>query len=294
MGSSARKLLTKKLLIGFLFGLLGSSVVASETSSYAAVVRQWRQQREVQLRSDTGWLTISGLFWLKEGSQTIGSDPSDKIQLPAHSAPARLGIIEFHSGKTTLHYADPAKGSVELSPDSRGAPTRIHLGSLTFWVIQRGDRYGIRLRDRDSKLRKEFTGCKWYPVKPACRVTARFVPMRETIRVPSIIGVTTEEISPGYLEFQLDGKTLHLRPSGSVQSLELMFRDGTSGKTTYGGGRFLPVGPVRNGKVVLDFNMAYNPPCAFTPYATCPVPIRENRLKVPIPAGEMVSTQPGH
>ena len=279
-----------------LFGLAALTALAAlpETpSAYTAAVWKWRREREARLRSDTGWLTIAGLYWLKPGRQTIGSDPGNTIRLPG-AAPAHLGVIELRGETVVLHYATPGKASVVLQPDTSGTATRIHLGPLTFWVIQRGNRFGIRLRDQNSRFRREFTGCRWYPVEPAYRVTARFIRAPKGLEVPSVIGVTTAEESPGYFEFRLGGKTLRLRPSGSLDSLELMFRDATSGQTTYGGGRFLPVPPVKNGKVVLDFNKAYNPPCAFIPYATCPVPIRENRLPVPIPAGERIPTRHTH
>ena len=272
-----------------LFLLVGASLAAD---TYTASVERWRAGREARLRSDAGWLTVSGLFWLKEGGQTIGSDSSNKIQLPAHSSPARLGVIEFHDGQAALRYEDRAKGRIELKPDSTPEPTRIQLGDLTFWVIQRGDRYGIRLRDRQSSMRKEFTGCKWYPVKADHRVAARFVPEQTTMRIPSIIGVTNEESSPGYVEFEMAGETIRLRPTGDMESLSFVFRDGTSGKSTYGAGRFLSADGPKDGKVILDFNRAYNPPCAFTPYATCPLPPRENRFKTPIEAGE--KTYAGH
>jgi hypothetical protein len=259
---------------------------AGWADSYTESVERWRAERQASLQSDTGWLTIVGLTWLKEGKQTIGSDPASKIQLPAHSAPAHLGVIELRDGRSTLHYADSSKGSVVLEPDSAGSPTKIELGALTFWVIQRGDRFGIRLRDRESELRKEFTGCKWYPVKPEFRIEARFVADPKTIRIPSVIGITDDAESPGYVEFELAGQTVRLRPTIEGDSLSFIIRDGTSGKTTYGAGRFLYTDPARDGKVVLDFNRAYNPPCSFTPYATCPLPPRENRTKLAIPAGE--------
>jgi uncharacterized protein (DUF1684 family) len=260
--------------------------IALSADSYGDSVEQWRQNRETRLRSDSGWLTVAGLFWLKEGNQTIGSDASSNIQLPAHSAPGHLGEIEFRQGQATLHYEDHSKGSVALAPDSSGSPTRIEFGEITFWVIQRGERYGIRLQDRQSEIRKSFTGCKWYPVNADFRITARFVPDPKKIRIPSIIGVTNEEESPGYVEFERNGETIRLRPTGDEKSLSFILRDGTSGRSTYGAGRFLDTdGPI-DGKVILDFNLAYNPPCAFTPYATCPLPPKENRFRVPIEAGE--------
>ena len=184
------------------------ATVALPRDLYIESVRQWRADRETRLRAGTGWLTVAGLFWLKKGTETIGSAASSDIRLPAHSAPARLGQIEFHDGQATLHYADRSKGSVQLASDNSGNPTKIALGALTFWVIQRGNRYGLRLLDRESEIRKSFTGCKWYPVDPEYRIVARFVSDPKRIRIPSIIGVTNEEESPGYVEFERDGETI--------------------------------------------------------------------------------------
>jgi uncharacterized protein (DUF1684 family) len=156
------------------------------------------------------------------------------------------------------------------------------------FVIQRGDRYGIRLKDKNSRFRREFTGLHYFPVREQYRLTARFVPDARKIPIPNILGQTESVSSPGYVEFTLDGRKLRLTPvEESPGSLFFIFRDLTSGKETYGSGRFLDTDMPKNGQVVLDFNKAYNPPCAFTPFATCPLPPKENRLPVRIEAGEM-------
>src|SRR5262249_41575211 len=157
------------------------------------------------------------------------------------------------------------------------------LGSLSLSVIRRGDRYGIRLRDRNSLLRKEFTGLRYFPINESFRVTARFVPDPRKIPISNILGQTQDPSSPGYVEFDLAGQRFRLTPVvESSGELFFVFRDLTSGRETYGSGRFLDTPLPKDGKLELDFNKAYNPPCVFTPYATCPLPPKQNRLAVRI------------
>ena len=277
--------------------LMGAAVHSMGAErSYVESILEWRREREQRLKADDGWLTITGLFWLKEGEQTIGSGPDNDIVLPAHSAPERIGTIEHHGGRTVLRWASPTKKPLELKPDTTGRPTQVAFKDITFWVIQRGDRYAIRLRDLQSRLRKEFTGCRWFPVKPEYRIEVRFIPHPEPrkMRVPSVVGIPEEVESPGVAEFELHGRTVRLTAFSSDGSVWFIFRDATSGKSTYGAARFLYADAPRDGKVILDFNKAYNPPCAFTPYATCPLPPRENRLDVPIEAGEMAPPGAAH
>lgn len=268
--------------------LLVSLLAFLASGSYVAGIEKWRQAREEQLKSDTGWLTIAGLFWLEEGETIVGTDPASGIVLPEGSAPARFGIIEHTGGRTTFRYAADSGRTVEMKPDTSGSPDMISVNGLTFWVIQRGGRYGLRLRDKNSRHRKEFTGLDWYPVKPEYRITAKYVAWQapREVSIPSVIGVPEEMTSSGYVEFELHGRTARLTPVSAGDSLWFIFRDGTSGKTTYPAGRFLYSDAPKDGTVVLDFNKAYNPPCAFTPYATCPLPPKENRLDIPIEAGE--------
>jgi uncharacterized protein (DUF1684 family) len=262
---------------------------------YETEVSQWRLQQEQELKSDSGWLTVAGLFWLKEGVNSAGSATSNGIVLPR--GPAKLGEFNFRSGQVTFQPAagvsvnvngKPAVAATKLTADSEGKPDQIELDGLTLFVIHRGDRYGIRLRDLDSKLRKDFSSRHWFPVKPDYRVTAKFVAYDppNMIAVPNVLGETSQMPSPGYVQFTLEGHELRLDPVVEDESLFFIFRDETSGKGTYPPGRFLHADFAKDGKVTLDFNKAYNPPCAFTPYATCPLPPKQNRLPLGIEAGE--------
>ena len=266
-------------------------------SDYKVQIEKWRVQREERLKSDTGWLTVAGLFWLKEGSNPIGTSEADRIQLPK-SAPEHVGDIEFHSGKATVTFAAgvPAKvnghavRSALLKSDfeTKGKPDVVTLGDLTFFVIERGDRFGIRLKDKNSEMRRNFQGLEWYPVNPEWRIVAKWVryPQPKHIEVDSMTGDKEKNVIPGYAQFTVDGKEYRLEPAQEEGELFFVFRDKTAGKTTYPAARFLYAKPDGE-KVVLDFNKAYNPPCAFTPYATCPLPTPENRLPIEIPAGEL-------
>jgi len=278
-----------------------AAIVAGDTSysatKYSASIEQWRAQREADLKADDGWLTVSGLFWLKEGINRAGSMTSSDILLPR--GPAELGIFELHHGKTTFRAApgvavklngQTAGASMPLMSDPEGKPDLIQFHAFTMFVIHRGERYGIRLKDTESESRKEFTGLHWFPVRENYRVTAKFVPyqMPKILSIPNILGETEQDASPGYVLFTLDGHSLRLDPVvEDDQQLFFIFHDLTSGKETYPPGRFLYTDLPKNGEVVMDFNKAQNPPCAFTAYATCPLPPKQNRLPVRIEAGEL-------
>ena len=195
------------------------------------------------------------------------------------------GVFDLHDGKVTLRMSGQTR---ELRPDSAGKPDVVTLGSLTMFVIARGGKYGIRLKDNNSRLRKEFKGLHFFPVSEDCRVTTRLIADAKKIPILNILGQVEDMPSPGYVDFELHGQKLRLTPVvESPGELFFIFRDLTAGKETYGSGRFLDAVPGKDGEVVLDFNKAYNPPCAFTPYATCPLPPKENRLAVRIEAGEL-------
>jgi uncharacterized protein (DUF1684 family) len=273
---------------------------AAAPDSYVAGIEKWRTDRETRLKSDGGWLTVAGLFWLKEGKNRFGSDPSDDVVLPPGTSPAFAGVFELHDGKVTVKVESgtsvTASGrtvtEMELKSDTTGEPTELALGDLTLLVIDRGGKIGIRLKDKNSKMRKEFTGLKWYPVKPEYRITATWTDYSppKQIPVPNILGQTEKLPCPGFVTFKLNGATVKLEPvleTPDDKQLFFIFRDGTSGESTYPSGRFLYADPPVEGKMTLDFNQAYNPPCAFTPYATCPLPPSGNRLKARIEAGEM-------
>lgn len=268
-------------------------------AAFGSNLRAWRQDRLERLTSEDGWLTLAGLFWLEEGANTCGSDPQSSLVFPAGSAPAKVGVfyrrgeeIDFEPapGVAVKSAGEPVAGRLRLASDAEGAPTRLQLGSLDFHLIRRGERFGVRLKDSQSPLRLHFPGLEYFPADPAWQVVARFEPHvpPKRISVPNVLGTVNEEESPGAVIFERAGGTYRLDALlGSDDEIFLVFGDSTNGKETYGGGRFLYASPPdADGWVVLDFNRAYNPPCAFTAYATCPLPPPQNKLTLPIEAGE--------
>jgi uncharacterized protein (DUF1684 family) len=274
----------------------GAQQEADAGSNYVEQVTQWRQQRENGLKSSGGWLTVAGLYWLKEGDNSIGTGADNAVVLPAGSASAKVGTAVLHEGKVTLNLTEGVKATLKGEPvttvamrsDKDGAADRVVVNDLTLTIIVRGQRIGIRLYDNNAKTRTEFTGLKWYPVDPNYRVRAKFVPYDagRAIPITNILGDTEATPSPGYVSFNLRGKEYRLEALTEGDGLFLIFRDQTTGKTTYHSGRFLNTPKPENGYVTLDFNEAYNPPCAFTAFATCPLPPRQNYLPIAIPAGE--------
>lgn len=244
---------------------------------------QWRLARASALRAEGGWLAVAGLFWLHDGANSFGSDPASEIVLPA--GPAQAGVFELRAGTVTVTVKGESSRR-ELQPDSSDV---FKIGRLSLVLIKRGDRLGIRLKDPDSPARKEFHGLDYFPVSPAYRVTARWVAEPRQIPVLNVLGQTQPSPCPGYAAFRIGTKEVRLYPileEPDAQELFYIFRDQTSGKETYAAGRFLYSALPKDGRVVLDFNKAVNPPCAFTAYATCPLPPVENRLPVRIEAGE--------
>ncbi|HQV69433.1 MAG TPA: DUF1684 domain-containing protein [Thermoflexales bacterium] len=271
-----------------------------QNTPFIQETQSWREQRETNLKKPDGWLAVSGLFWLKDGANSIGGDPACDVPLPAGSAPAQVGVIHFHDGVASLSVNagvsvtadDKPITSAILRSDADGAPTSVKLNDLVFVVLKRGQRYGVRLWDANSEERKHFHGLKWYEPKEEYRVMARFIPYaapRKLLIDTVLEGFQEESLSPGVAEFELGGKTHRLvADSGTAeQGLFINFRDLTSAKTTYGAGRFLQTAGVKNGEVVLDFNRAFTPPCGFTNFATCPIPLRENWLDIAVEAGEL-------
>jgi uncharacterized protein (DUF1684 family) len=259
--------------------LAGATLFAA--SAYQSEIDGWRRAREAELRRDGGWLTVTGLFWLRDGPNRFGRDASNDIVLT--DGPAHAGVLELHNGKVTVTMGAHAR---QLAADSADAAA---VGRLSLFVIQRGGKYGIRLKDPYSQFRRDFHGLDYFPAREEYRVTARFVAEPRKIPIANVLGQTEPMASPGYAMFRLHGQELRLYPvfeEPNARSLFVIFRDQTSGKETYGAGRFLDTDLPKNSQIVLDFNRAYNPPCAFTPYATCPLPPQENRLPARIEAGE--------
>jgi uncharacterized protein (DUF1684 family) len=273
---------------------LGAAAQTKKHSDeYSANILKWREERQAKLRAEDGWLTVAGLFWLKDGENTFGSEKSNDIELP-QSAPSKAGSFLLKQGKVILRLnpgiqmtlnGKPAMQEAELHPDS----DKLQSGAMTMYVINRGDKTGIRLKDKNSVARNEFKGLSYYPIDPTLRVVADFVPYDppKKIAIPTVLGTKVDEPSPGRAEFVIAGKKFSLEPvEEDADTLFFIFKDPTAGHETYGAGRFLYTPKPRDGKVVLDFNKAENPPCAFTPYATCPLPPPQNRLDTPIRAGE--------
>jgi uncharacterized protein len=281
----------------FLVAVLALAFLPIDPGIYRQQIEQWRQQREADLKADNGWLTVAGLFWLKDGESTVGAGRENNFVLPPGSAPEKVGTFDFHGGKATFHAAAGVAVTVNgrpavsaaLADDSAGSPDVLRIGRLSMFVIRRGNRVGVRLKDNDSEARRHFTGTRWFPVSEEYRITAKFVPYTppKRIAVPNILGNVEQDTSPGYLKFTLHGQRLLLDPVIEEDHLFIIFKDQTSGKETYPSGRFLTADMPRHGEVVLDFNQAVDPPCAFTPYATCPLPPSQNRLPVRIEAGEL-------
>jgi uncharacterized protein (DUF1684 family) len=264
---------------------------------YVGEIEKWRSERLTRLTAPYGWLSLSGLFWLRPGANLLGSGPESDIELPATKAPPQLGRIFLANGRVHLVVASPspllADGrparSMDLVDDRSEHPTELALGPLRLFLIRRGPRYAIRVKDPDSQARLSFHGLEYFPIDPSWRIVARFVPFvpARPVQIPSVIGVTDTESSPGEAVFSRDGNELHLMAvSEEAGRLFFDFGDATNGKSTAGTGRFLDTPPPQDGRVILDFNQAYNPPCSFTPYATCPLPTGTNRLPIAVPAGE--------
>jgi hypothetical protein len=244
-------------------------------------ITQWRADYEASLKKADGWLSVAGLFWLHAGDNVVGSDPQSDVVLPS-GAPKRAGVLHFAGGKVTFE-------NRELKSDVAGKPDVVKIGDVVMTVIERGGKTGVRLRDPNAESRREFTGCKWFAPDPAWHVRAKWVayPKPKKIAITNILGMTDREDSPGYAEFTVKGQTMRLDPVTEDGGLFFIFKDATSGKTTYGAGRFLDTDMPKSGEVEMDFNKAYNPPCAFTAFATCPLPPKQNVLTAAIEAGEM-------
>jgi uncharacterized protein (DUF1684 family) len=268
-----------------LFALAAISLLAGD---YSAEVTRFRADREKSLVAEDGWTTVVGLAWLKEGDNRAGSDPKAEVELPA-SLPAQVGVFTLKSGH--VHF-QPAAG-VKL-PAKDLAPNKdvLALGTVKFFLIQRTEKFGVRIKDTQAPTRKEFTHLSWYPLDPSWRITAQYVPWDKphVLNFDTVIsGLQEQDSSHGYVSFTRDGKEYRVEPAddGSI-----IFRDQTTGKATYGAGRFLDIDLPKNlkapGTVVLDFNEAYNPPCVFTAYATCPLPPPQNRLSLSVAAGELM------
>jgi uncharacterized protein len=262
-------------------------------SDYLQEIAAWRAEREARLQTDTGWLTVVGLHWLEQGPNTVGSSAKAAVVLP-RPAPETVGTITLRGTRAEFVAADGVKVTSKGKPVQRivtDEDVPLELGPLTFYVIERGSRVGVRVRDRNAENRRNFRGLRWYDADPRWRVSAKLEapPPDRKITIANVVGDRMDVESAGELVFTLNGRELRLEAlyeTPAHDELFVMFKDRTNGDATYGAGRYMyPPLPV-NGIVELDFNKAYNPPCAYTAFATCPLPPRQNWLPVPIEAGE--------
>ncbi len=278
-----------------------AQVRSTVDESYRDEIEQWRAHRVRRLKGELGWLRLAGLFWLKPGTNHMGSDPSSDITLPSRAAPTlatlRLEGQDVYLSVTkgvNAKFRDKPVSEMLLLSDREGKrePDMITAGDFTFFIIDRGGRKALRLFDRQAKTLKSFKGIEYFPIDTKWRIEGKFVPFSRarTVQVNTAIGTTVEEKIQGEVRFTVGSESYSLQPSSEQGSDKLffVFADATSGKQTYGGGRFLVATKDAQGHVVMDFNKAYNPPCAFTSFATCPLPRVENRLALEITAGEKI------
>jgi uncharacterized protein (DUF1684 family) len=272
-----------------------SSPASAPDAAYVQSFEKWKAEQVDDLKKN--WLPLAGLYWLKPGANSFGSAAENEIVFP--QGPAHAGEFDLEGKDVTLkllpevHAASEGKPLVapaKLDPDVSGHPSTVEIGSLQFHVIVRGERVGVRLKDADSTAVRNFHGLMFYPLDMTYRIAATWVPSdgKKTIDVPNVLGDVRAMRVAGTVVFKINGQDVELTDlrGDPSKGLFFVFNDLTAKTDTYPGGRFLDTDPVVNGKVILDFNRAYNPPCAVTPYATCPLAPKENRLAAAIPAGE--------
>ena len=288
------------IAIAFSIACTKPKTTSFDTAAYKTEVEKWQNARLTSLKKEDSWLTLIGLYWLKGGENKFGSNTANSIALPKDKAPAVAGSFWLDKGHVRLT-AQPsaiitadgkAVTALDLKDDNDDSgATILKMGTLIINIVKRADRIGVRVKDSQAAARLQFNGLEYFPTDPKWRVEARFEPYQPAKMIPitNVLGMTDNETSPGALAFEVNGKTYRIDPileKGETDYF-IMIADETTERETYGAGRYLYVSPPdASGKVVIDFNKAYNPPCAFTAYATCPLPPRQNHLPLRIDAGE--------
>ena len=286
-------------------GLFVLPTHSQHAATYAQEVQEWRSKADASLRRDNGWLTLAGRWVMKEGSNTLGTAASNDMVLPKGSAPAQVGSITVKDGVVSFKAAAGVsllKDGVAFTERTMGTDLDkrdwVQLGRLQMHVIKRSndgkDSYVLRLADNENEVRKAFKGRVWFDVAEAYKVQATYTPHKagNTITITNVLGEVSDENSPGKVSFILNGKAYSLDAVADAGDKELFFilKDQTAGKETYGPARFMtaaaPADLSKPAKLTLDFNKAYNPPCAFSAYTTCPLPPEQNKLAVRVEAGE--------
>ena len=271
-----------------------------QTSSYNAEIEKFRANRAVEIGNPTGWSALVGLHWISQGEVVVGADPISGIRLTGPSAPGRLGTLTVTGDTVHLRISTSVDAFVkgqqvyDLDMKPGAAPEDgIKIGGLTMVLVKRGERKALRVWDAKAPNRVALKGLEWMPVDAKWRIDAKFTahPDRQPrMKIQNVLGETVEMKNPGSVTFTVGGKEYTLEAlleSDDAKELFFIFKDGTSNKTTYGAGRYLDTPLAKNGRVDLDFNKAKNPPCAFTDFATCPLPPAKNRLALSVTAGEL-------
>lgn len=294
-----RALPARILAFSVLSFLMITSAHAAEPAGFEEALSTWQKQRVARLLAEDGWLTLIGLDWLQSGDNSFGSAADNAVIIKGGTMPDHAGILTLDHQRVHVHLPAGSPLTVDgrlqteadLTDDLAEQATVLRAGSVSMHVIRRGDRVGIRSKDTASPARTHFAGLEWFPGDPQFRVDAVLVPYPpgKKLTIINILGMSEDDPSPGALVFDLQGKTYHVDPvqEDGSQTLFLMIADKTSGKQTYGAGRYIQVQRAAEaGHWTIDFNQAYNPPCAFTTFATCPLPPPGNRLPLFITAGE--------
>lgn len=293
-----RNILLLKIPIVFFIisGCNSTDPVITDEAAYVKAIKEWQHSRLERLKSETGWLNLAGLFWLEEGENSFGSDPANDIVFP-EKAEAFCGTVTLKEGKVFLLASagvnitceDTLVTRLVLNDDHSDNTTHLEQGDLAWYIVKRGEKYGIRLRDYQHPRINKLDHIPCYPIQTSYVVEATLKPFEEprtmTLATP-VEGFTEDYQCPGELHFKIKKKDLVLYPFASGDGYFLIIADETTGLDTYGAGRYMYSVPDSSGRIILDFNKAYNPPCAFSPFATCPMPPRENFLPVAIKAGE--------
>lgn len=287
------------LLASLWVALATATTCVADQKTERASVEQWRRERIAELTSDTGWLTLVGLFWLSEGQNTFGRASTNTLVLDHPRLAPAAGTFVLADRHVTFT-ANPGSGithggqlvtTIDMVSDAKESPTVVSSGPLRLFIIERAGKLGVRVRDVDSPWRRNFRGIEYFPIDPDWAVEARFEPYEPQRRIPivNVLGLEEDKVSPGALVFTRKGRQFKLDTvleSPQSRDLFVMFADQTSGHDTYGAGRFIDVPFASDGKTIIDFNEAYNPPCAFNNFATCPLPPSQNRLELKVTAGE--------
>jgi uncharacterized protein (DUF1684 family) len=278
-----------------------------ETDDYQKRIQNWHEERLSKLKRPDGWLSLVGLFWLKEGENSFGAGEENDFVISGEGLPSRFGVFDKRGDLIGFHPAPgldiesqqaPPGDIIPMASDDGGNPTVLRWKFLSWFIIKRGKRFGVRVRNAEHPRIHEFEGIERFPLDRTWRLSAsfeKFHPAKE-IQVPTVLGTSETQLCEGVLAFEYGGKVYRLEVTAAGENWFLVFGDQTNARETYGGGRFLVVKkPKGKGNPIwIDFNMAFNPPCVFSPFATCPLPRQENRLPFRVLAGEKMVKGSGH